>query len=53
MKTAALILAGLGLLSATDGRYGHALLFAAVGAGTAVAAKRKRHAHWLREARHA
>ena len=53
MKTAAaLILAVLALLSATDGRYGHALFFAALSAGTAVAATRKRRGHWLREAGH-
>ncbi len=53
MKTAAITLALAGaFLSAADGRYKTALFLAAVGAGTAVAAKRKRHAHWLREAGH-
>ena len=47
---AALILAVLGLQSATDGRYKTALFLAAASAGTAVAARRKRRGHWLREA---
>ena len=49
---AALILAALGLQSATDGRYKTALFLAAASAGTAVAATRKRRGHWLREAGH-
>ncbi len=49
---AALILAALGLLSATDGRYRHAIFFAAMSAGTAVVARRKRRDCWLREAGH-
>ena len=52
MKTAALILAALGLQSATDGRYKTALFLAAVSAGTAVVARRKRRDCWLREAGH-
>lgn len=37
MKTAAAILAALGLLSVTDGRYKRAVLLAAAATGTAVA----------------
>ena len=53
MTTAAITLALAGaFLSATDGRYKTALSLAAVAAGTAVAATRKRRGHWLREAGH-
>ena len=37
MKTAAAVLAVLGLLSVTDGRYKRAVFLAAIAAGTAVA----------------
>jgi len=54
VKAAAITVALAGaFLSATDGRYKTALIDAAMSAGTAVAARRKRRGHWLREARHA
>ena len=48
MKAAALILAALGLLSATDGRYARALALGAIAAGTAAVGLKKQR----REERH-